>query len=246
MPRQARRRTGRGSAPSGPARARLGPRRLGALGVLGAVLLATVGLLTGIAGAAPDPATGPTTTAPAVSPTTTAPTTTPTTPTTADAPAPTTATSATPGVKSAPTPAASRSAARITPIIECTFVDTRSKQTSTVWGYRNRGSVTSVAVGDLNRFDNPRAVPGDPDGDVGQPTEFEAGRNRNVFVVTAAGESTWTLTGNELTSPEKQGTVCTANPVPVVSTGLGGLVALAVVTGVMGLVLFWRLRRPRA
>ncbi len=103
-----------------------------------------------------------------------------------------------------------------------------------------------MPIGDQNHFDNPKAATGDRTGDVGQPTDFEAGRNQNVFVVTAKGESTWTLTGNEETSPPKKADTCTTNPVPIVSTGLGGLVALAVVTGVMSLVLFWRLRRPRA
>jgi hypothetical protein len=125
-------------------------------------------------------------------------------------------------------------------------VDAKTKQTSTVWGYQNLGPATSVPVGDLNHFDNPTAATGDPQGDVGQPTDFKAGRDQNVFVVTADGESTWTLTGNEATSPDKKAPACKTNPVPIVSTGLGGLVALAVVTSVMGLVLFWRLRRPRA
>ena len=114
--------------------------------------------------------------------------------------------------------------------------DPGTKLSSSVWGYQNLGPVVEVPLGDLNHFDNPRSG-------AGQPTEFLPGRNKNVFVVTAPGESTWVLTGNETTTP---GTACKTNPVPVVSTGLGGLVSLAVVTGVMGFVLFWRMRRPRS
>jgi hypothetical protein len=133
---------------------------------------------------------------------------------------------------------------RITPIVECSYYDSGTRLRSTVWGYRNLGSAGTVPIGDQNRFDNPKAPAGKPEGDVGQATTFKAGRNKNVFVVTASGESTWTLTGNNATSPGSA-PKCSTNPVPVVSTGLGGLVALAVVTIVMGTVLFWRMRRLR-
>ena len=204
-------------------------RRRGRDGTHGrlAALVACLTVATGIglgAGGAQAPAAGA---APGKgSPTTTTTSVAPTTPTTA---ATTTTTTTTTTATTAP-------AARITPIIECTYVDAGTKLSSTVWGYNNKDNPTTVPIGDLNHFDNP------PSG-AGQPTEFKAGRNQNVFVVTARGASTWVLTGNEATTP---GSACKTNPVPVVSTGLGGLVSLAVVTGVMGFVLFWRMRRPRS
>jgi hypothetical protein len=241
MARQTRTQRRRGAeAPAVGSRARGG---VPILGILAVALVAVSGLLAGVATAsAPTQVTGPTTT-----PSTQPPTTAPTTPVTA-APvttAPTTPTTAAPAPRSAPapTPSGSSGGPRITPIVECMFFDAKTKQNSTVWGYQNLGPATSVPVGDRNHFDNPQ---GDPDGDVGQPTDFKAGRNKNVFVVTAVGESTWTLTYEETTATPGKGTICKTNPVPIVNTGLGGLVALAVVTGVMGLVLFWRMRRPRA
>jgi hypothetical protein len=148
---------------------------------------------------------------------------------------PTTAAPTTTATTAATAGSGAEATKQITPIIECTYVDPDTKLSSTVWGYRNLGPVVQVPIGDLNRFDN-------PPGDAGQPTEFKAGRDKNVFVVTARGESTWVLTGNETTTP---GSACKTNPVPIVSTGLGGLVSLAIITGVMGFVLFWRMRRPR-
>ena len=220
----------------------LGPSRRGRRSATGPLvaLLACVTVTTGMAlaaGAAHAPAAGA---APGTdSPSTTTPTTKPpvTTTATAAAPAtvPTTAAPTTTTTTAATAGSGAEATKRITPIIECTYVDPDTKLSSTVWGYQNLGPVVQVPIGDLNHFNN-------PPGDAGQPTEFKAGRNQNVFVVTARGESTWVLTGNETTTP---GAACKTNPVPIVSTGLGGLVSLAVVTGVMGFVLFWRMRRPR-
>jgi hypothetical protein len=207
-------------------------------------VLAAGSLLAGVAGAAPsqtpDPS-GTTTTTPATTP--------PTKPATVPVPArpaPAPETPSVPETKADPetepeVDPGTKPEARITPVIECSFVDEKTKLTSTVWGYLNRGPDVTVPVGEQNSFDNPKAAKGDPEGDVGQPTEFKEGRNENVFIITAEGDSTWTLTGEQATTP---GTACKTNPVPVVSTGLGGLVALAVVTCVMSLVLFWRMRRP--
>lgn len=138
--------------------------------------------------------------------------------------------------------AATADSGQITPIVECSYFDAKTKITSTVWGYLNRGPATSVPLGDGNRFDNPPAPKGATPGDAGQPTDFKAGRDQNVFIVNATGPSTWSLTGLTATTPGKD---CKTNPVPIVSEGLGGLVSLAVVTSVMALVLFWRMRRPR-
>jgi|GEM_PF-3691279 len=172
-------------------------------------------------------------------------TTTLTTPDTAAAPTSTAPPVTTTTTTAPAAPAATaQTARRIEPIIECTFLDPNTKLFSTVWGYQNQGPATTVPIGDLNRFDVPAAAPDKQPGDVGQPTAFAAGRRKNVFVVTAAGPSTWSLTDQKATTP---GPACSTSPVPIVSTGPGGLVALAVVTGVMGMVLLWhtrRLRRP--
>jgi hypothetical protein len=223
---------------------RLGdPGRAVASGLLVAVV-AGVSLPAGIA-MAPEAGAAPR----QVSPSTTTPTSPTTTPTTTRAPTtttrpPVTTTTTRPPVTTTTTRAATTtttapatSTAQITPIIECKYYDASTRKTSTVWGYQNLGPAVSVPIGDLNHFDRPAA-------NAGQVTAFKAGRDQNVFVVTVTGASTWTLTAAERTSPGNA-RACSTNPVPVVSTGLGGLAALAVVTLVMGVVLFWRMKRPR-
>ena len=184
------------------------------VGVLAAV---AVVLLTGSA-TAQDVGTDSTTT------TTGAPATTTT------ARAPETTTTQAPAVTTTTEPALNT----VTPIVECSFLDTETGMYNTVWGYRD--TVTKdivVPVGLQNSFDNPSA-------NAGQPTTFKPGREHNVFTVTHKGSSTWTLTGETATAP---GQACKTNPVPVVADGAGGLVVIIAVTLLMGTVLFWRVRR---
>ncbi len=202
-------------------------------------ILASVTMLAGTSAALPRELprqTDPTTTTTLAPPVTTPPTVAPTTV------APNVASPTTTAPKKAVPAPATAASGQITPIVECSYFDAQTKITSTVWGYQNRGPATSVPLGDGNRFDNPPAPKGATPGDAGQPTDFKAGRDKNVFIVNAVGPSTWTLTGITATAP---GNDCKTNPVPIVSEGLGGLVSLAVVTSVMALVLFWRMRRPR-
>jgi hypothetical protein len=128
--------------------------------------------------------------------------------------------------------------AAVTPILECSYRDPGTGQYNTVWGYTNDGSATvKINAGNSkNRFDNPGSR-------VGQPDDFLPGTQHNVFIVTHSGNSTWTLDAGTATAPGK---ACSTNPVPIVSEGLGGLVALVVVTVVMGLVVFVRFRPRRA
>jgi hypothetical protein len=109
---------------------------------------------------------------------------------------------------------------------------------NTVWGYKNetKGSKNDlpIAVGPTNRFDNPGA-------NAGQPTVFHPGTNKNAFIVTHRGQSTWTLTSYTATAP---GAACTANPVPIASaSGWAPLATIAIVTAVLGGIVFWRSRR---
>ena len=128
-------------------------------------------------------------------------------------------------------------AAELTPILECSSRDPGTGQYSTVWGYTNTdGSTVKINAGSSrNRFDN-------PDARAGQPDDFLPGTQHNVFIVTHSGNSTWTLDDSTATAP---GPACSSNPVPIVSDGLGGLVAIAVVTLVMGIVVFVRFRPRR-
>lgn len=195
--------------------------------VAGGLVLVAVALMTGLAAAqnvgGQSDGTTTTTKAP-VTTTTHAPATTtthaPETTTTTHAPVTTTTTA--PAV------------ATVTPIIECSYKDTRTGRYYTVWGYENNtGKEISVPVGTQNSFDNPSA-------NAGQPTTFKVGRVQNVFYVNHSGSSTWKLTGKTATAPGK---ACTSPPVPVVAEGLGGLVVFVLVTLLMGIVLFWRFGR---
>jgi hypothetical protein len=135
-------------------------------------------------------------------------------------------------------PASAGSTPDVVPSVECTFRDPGTGRYNTVWGYKNqtKGPKKDLAlpVGATNRFDNPGA-------NAGQPTVFKPGTAQNVFVVTHDGPSTWTLTGYTATAP---GPACRTNPVPVASVSdWAPLATLAIVTGVLGLVVFWRARR---
>jgi hypothetical protein len=137
------------------------------------------------------------------------------------------------GMLSAAPASAAPSAPDVVPRVECSFLDPGTGRYNTVWGYKNqtKGPKSDLAlpVGAGNRFDNPGA-------NAGQPTVFKPGTAQNVFVVTHNGSSTWTLT--------TPGAACTTNPVPIASVSdWAPLVTLAIVTGVLGLVVFWRARR---
>ena len=126
----------------------------------------------------------------------------------------------------------------VVPSVECSFLDAGTGRYNTVWGYKNqtKGPKNDLAipVGASNRFDNPGA-------NAGQPTVYKPGTAQNVFVVAHQGSSTWTLTGYTATAP---GSPCKTNPVPIASaSGWAPLATLAIVTALLGLVVFWRARR---
>jgi hypothetical protein len=126
----------------------------------------------------------------------------------------------------------------VVPQVQCSFLDPGTGRYNTVWGYKNqtKGPKNDLAipVGPTNQFDNPGAS-------AGQPTVFKSGTAQNAFIVTHQGRSTWTLTSYAATAP---GSPCGTNPVPIASVGdWAPLVTLALVTAVLGLIMFWRTRR---
>jgi len=136
-------------------------------------------------------------------------------------------------------PASAQATPDIVPSVACSFLDSGTGFHNTVWSYKNqtRGPKNdlSVPVGPTNRFDNPGQS-------AGQPTVFKPGTNQNAFIVTHRGASTWTLTAYSATAP---GPACPVNPVPIVAAGWSGLVTIAIVTAVIGAVVFWQTRRRR-
>ncbi len=130
---------------------------------------------------------------------------------------------------------ASRSGAprALTPIVECSV--TRHGSTRTLFGYRNTGPAVTLSVGQGNAFS-----PGPADR--GQPTSFQSGTQINVFAVDAPERLTWTLGGASVHTP---GQSCQTTPASSAVAGWGPIVAVAVVTAVLGALLFWRTRRLR-
>jgi hypothetical protein len=131
----------------------------------------------------------------------------------------------------------------VVPVIECSFLDTGTGIYNTVWGYTNQTkggkNDLSIPVGPTNAFDNPGQ-------NSGQPTVFKAGTERNAFILSHRGSSTWTLTTYRVTAP---GQACATNPVPIVSSSSSsiwaGLATLALFTVIGMGILFWRMRRGR-
>jgi hypothetical protein len=194
--------------------------------------VATVTLTGGLAAAQAGPTTtspAPVTTTPTVPPTTlpaqtAPPASEPTTPTTTEAEVPSTPKAAT----------QSGSDQFVLPFVECSFRDPDTNKYNTVWGYATSRDRT-IPIGSSNKFSGSAQ-------NAGQPTEFRAGIQHNVFVVTHSGSSTWTLTGLKATAPDSTKT-CEANPVPIAAGSWAGLVTLAVVTLLLGTLLWWRMRR---
>ncbi len=130
--------------------------------------------------------------------------------------------------------AASATPSSVTPIVVCSV--TQHGTTHTVFGYDNSGPALTLGVGDSNGF-SPGPV------DRGQPTTFESGTKINVFAIDAPGPVTWTLDGVHVHTP---GQACQTTPASSTLASWGPIGALAIVTAVLGALLFWRTRRLRA
>jgi hypothetical protein len=121
----------------------------------------------------------------------------------------------------------------VTPILECSVAERGS--TRTLFGYRNSGPTTTVAVGPDNTFS-----PGPTSR--GQPTRFVSGTQINVFQVQHADRVVWRLGGQHVQAP---GPACQSSPANSTLAGWGPIAALVVVATVLGSLLFWRTRRLR-
>jgi hypothetical protein len=141
---------------------------------------------------------------------------------------------ATPSVATRRAPASASSASKdVTPIIECSVAEHGS--TRTLYGYRNPGPTTSVAVGPSNTF-SPGAA------SRGQPTRFVSGTQINVFEVQNADRVVWKLGTQQVQGP---GPACKTSPAGSTLAGWGPIAALVGVTAFLGSLLFWRTRRMR-
>ena len=121
----------------------------------------------------------------------------------------------------------------ITPILECSVAEHGS--TRTLFGYRNAGPTTTVAVGPDNTFS-----PGPPSR--GQPTRFVSGTQINAFQVQHADRVVWRLGTQQVQAP---GPICQSSPASSTLAGWGPIAALLPVAGFLGSLLFWRTRRMR-
>jgi hypothetical protein len=118
-----------------------------------------------------------------------------------------------------------------TPILECVFQDTRTRQWVSLWGYNNSsGSVETIPIGSGNGF-SPGAQ------NQGQPTAFKPGLNHNVFTVIWNGSSalTWTLNG-QTASATTTSTKCSTNPVPILAGTDGWSFELPLVLLALGIL----------
>ena len=129
-----------------------------------------------------------------------------------------------------------KSCKHLTPIVECSFKDPKTGLFNTVWSYRSGGSRDTIPVGWYNYF-----TPGKIN--QGQPTYFEPGMHKNVFITTHPGELSWVLGLEKATAPGKD---CGHNPVPITGSGLSSIVTIFAVAALLGLVLFLRGRHRRA
>jgi hypothetical protein len=104
----------------------------------------------------------------------------------------------------------------LTPVVECVWPEADGTRT-VVWGYVNpSGQVLHIDVGAKNKM-----TPG-PEGQ-GQPTDFQVGEYRNVFVTNVPGTTAdWRL-GNITASLSAATATCPTKPVPLV----GDVAALA-------------------
>ena len=129
-----------------------------------------------------------------------------------------------------------KSCKHLTPIVECSFKDPGTGLYNTVWSYRSGGSRDTIPIGWYNYF-----TPGKIN--QGQPTSFEPGMHRSVFITTHEGELTWVLGLEKATAPGKD---CGHNPVPITGAGLSSIVTLFAVGGLLGVVLLVLSRRRRS
>jgi hypothetical protein len=121
----------------------------------------------------------------------------------------------------------------VTPILECSVTEHGS--TRTLFGYRNPGPTTTVAVGPDNNFSPGPASRG-------QPTRFVSGTQINVFEVRHAGRVVWKLGAQQVQAP---GPACQSSPAASTLAGWGPIAALVGVATLLGALLFWRTRRLR-
>jgi hypothetical protein len=129
-----------------------------------------------------------------------------------------------------------KSCKHLTPIVECSFKDPKTGLFNTVWGYQSGGSRDTIPVGWYNYF-----TPGKIN--QGQPTYFEPGRHKNVFITTHDGQLSWVLGLEKATAPGRD---CGHNPVPITGAGLSSIVTIFAVAALLGIVVFFRGRRRRA
>jgi hypothetical protein len=124
------------------------------------------------------------------------------------------------------------------PVLECDFVDSKTKKTNSLFGYVNPYSTSqTVAVGGQNQFSGSGTAQ-----NAGQPSSFLGGKNDNVFVVTHQDSITWSLTNKNVSAPGTK--TCATNPVPIISGRLGSLV-VAGAFAVVGVVVLCVRRRRR-
>lgn len=116
------------------------------------------------------------------------------------------------------------------PIVECSYHDTKTGKYNTLWGYTNNtGQTVQLPIGSYNQFSSPAA-------NAGQPTTFLTGTHHNVFIVTSTGSSSWTLGFVTVTAPGK---ACATNPVPFLPAGvpawltIGGLMVVILAGGLI-------------
>jgi hypothetical protein len=123
----------------------------------------------------------------------------------------------------------------VIPSISCSFVDTGTGKTNSVFGYTNPFSTTeTVAIGSSNEFT------GTPSTNAGQPASFSTGTKASAFVVTHTGGINWFVTNNNVSAPSS--TKCSTNPVPIVSGHTGSAVVVTVFA-IGGLIAFFMVRR---
>lgn len=123
----------------------------------------------------------------------------------------------------------------LAPMIECVWVNTNGTR-SVVWGYDNPSTSTLIIdVGNKNKMS-----PGGPD--LGQPTVFLPGGQRNAFVTTISGTSlSWRL-GNNDADLSSATAACATKPVPFI--GNMAVLALYVLFVAIAIPLLLRARRP--
>lgn len=122
----------------------------------------------------------------------------------------------------------------VVPSVECSFFDKGSGMWNTVWNY-DASSNVRIPVGKANYL-----APGNPG--QGQPTVFQRGFHRSVFITSAKGGLAWSVNGRAAKSPGRD---CGHNPVPITGAGLSSIVTIFVVGALLGVVVLFLSRRNR-